>query len=98
MRIHCPYCGERGIDEFSYLGDAGVVRPHPASPDAAEAFYAYAYERRNVAGPMQELWYHAAGCHAWLVVSRDTRTHEIFDVKAAQDVAIERQKAAVAAS
>jgi sarcosine oxidase subunit delta len=41
---------------------------------------------------MQELWYHAAGCHAWLVVSRDTRTHEIFDVKVAQDVALERQK------
>ncbi len=94
MRIHCPYCGERGVDEFSYLGDASVVRPDPAAPDAAEAFYAYAYERRNVAGPMQELWYHAAGCHAWLVVSRDTRTHEISEVKLARDVALERQKVA----
>jgi methylglutamate dehydrogenase subunit B len=94
MRIHCPYCGERGVDEFSYLGDASVVRPDPASPDAADAFYAYAYERRNVPGVMQELWYHAAGCHAWLVVSRDTRTHEISEVKLAQDVALKRQKVA----
>ncbi len=98
MRIRCPYCGERSLDEFSHLGDASVTRPDPASPNAEEAFYAYAYERRNAAGLMQELWYHAAGCHAWLVVSRDTRTHEIFDVKAAQDVALERRKVAGGAS
>ncbi|WP_045834889.1 sarcosine oxidase subunit delta [Hyphomicrobium sp. 99] len=93
MRINCPHCGERSLDEFSYLGDA-VVRPDLASPNAQEAFYVYGYERANVAGPMQELWYHAAGCHAWLVVTRDTRTHEILDVKSAQGVALERQKAA----
>lgn len=94
MRIKCPFCGERGNDEFSYLGDASVVRPDPSAPDAADAFYAFAYERRNVAGPTQELWYHSAGCHAWLVVTRDTRTHEITDVKPAQDVALERQNSA----
>jgi heterotetrameric sarcosine oxidase delta subunit len=93
MRISCPFCGERGLDEFSYLGDANVTRPDPASPDANDAFYAYAYERRNVAGLMQELWYHASGCHAWLVVSRDTRTHEIFEVHASQEVALARRKA-----
>jgi sarcosine oxidase subunit delta len=94
MRINCPHCGERSLDEFSYLGDASVVRPDPASPNAEAAFYAYAYERANVAGLMRELWYHAAGCHAWLVVTRDTRTHEIFEVKSAQEVALERQKVA----
>lgn len=94
MRINCPFCGERGNDEFSYLGDASVVRPDPTSPNAAAEFYTFAYERKNIAGPTQELWYHAAGCHAWLVVTRDTRTHEIFEVKSAQDVALARQKAA----
>jgi sarcosine oxidase subunit delta len=92
MRINCPYCGERGNDEFSYLGDASVVRPDPSAPNADESFWAFAYERKNIAGPTQELWYHAAGCHAWLVVTRDTRTHEISDVRSAQDVALERQK------
>jgi methylglutamate dehydrogenase subunit B len=91
MRINCPFCGERGNDEFSYLGDASVVRPDASAPNADEAFYAFAYERRNIAGPVQELWYHAAGCHAWLVVTRDTRTHEIFEVKSAQEVALARQ-------
>ena len=94
MRIRCPYCGERGNDEFSYYGDASAVRPDATAPNAEEAFYTFAYERRNIAGPTQELWYHAAGCHAWLVVTRDTRTHEISDVKSAQDVALERQKSA----
>ena len=98
MRINCPFCGERALDEFSYLGDADVTRPDPLSPGTEEAFYAYAYERRNVAGPMHELWYHAAGCHAWLVVSRDTRTHEIFETRPAQEVALERLKAAASAA
>jgi methylglutamate dehydrogenase subunit B len=90
MRINCPFCGERSNDEFSYLGDASVVRPDPSAAGVTEAFYAFAYERRNVAGPTQELWYHAAGCHAWLVVTRDTRTHEILEIKPAQDVALAR--------
>ena len=93
MRIGCPFCGERGLDEYVYLGDATVVRPDPQSAKAAEAFYAYAYERANIAGLTQELWYHASGCHAWLVVSRDTRTHEIFEGKPAQEVALGRAAA-----
>jgi heterotetrameric sarcosine oxidase delta subunit len=93
MRINCPFCGERALEEFSYLGDASVTRPDPSVPGAEDAFYAYAYQRRNIAGPMQELWYHAAGCHAWLVVSRDTRTHEVFEVRPAQQVALERRNA-----
>jgi sarcosine oxidase subunit delta len=37
----------------------------------------YVYLRDNLAGPMQEYWYHGAGCHRWLVVARDTRTHHV---------------------
>ena len=32
MRIPCPYCGPRGNEEFTYLGDATVRRPDPATP------------------------------------------------------------------
>jgi sarcosine oxidase subunit delta len=38
------------------------------------------YLRDNPAGPYRELWFHAAGCHSWLIVERDTRTHEIRSV------------------
>ena len=81
MRIPCPYCGPRGNDEFTYLGDASVRRPDPAAPGADRAFYEYVYLRDNTSGQHQELWYHGSGCHAWLVVTRNTRTHEISDVR-----------------
>ena len=32
---------------------------------------------------MDELWYHGGGCRAWLKVSRNTLTHEIFSVERA---------------
>jgi sarcosine oxidase subunit delta len=84
MRIPCPYCGPRGHDEFTYEGDATRARPDPARPDAAAAFYDYVYLRNNPDGAHSELWFHAAGCHAWLVVERDTRTHRISAVRPAR--------------
>ena len=80
MRISCPYCGPRGNDEFTYLGDAAVRRPDPASTDVARAFHDYVYLRDNPSGNHRELWYHGGGCRSWLVVTRNTRTHEISDV------------------
>jgi methylglutamate dehydrogenase subunit B len=76
MRIDCPHCGERDVREFSYLGDASVQRPDPQAADALERFISYVYFRDNPAGLHRELWYHGA-CQAWLVVTRDTRNHEI---------------------
>jgi sarcosine oxidase subunit delta len=78
------------LDEYVYIGDASVTRPDPAAANAADLFFDYGYTRVNVAGPTSELWYHSAGCHAWLVVTRDTRTHEISKVQLARDVALAR--------
>jgi sarcosine oxidase subunit delta len=77
LRIPCPYCGPRGNEEFSYLGDASVRRPDPAIADATQAFHDYVYLRDNPSGGHSELWYHGGGCRRWLVVTRNTRTHEI---------------------
>jgi sarcosine oxidase subunit delta len=79
MRIPCPFCGSRDAAEFSYLGDASVTRPDatPPSADSDTAMYDYVYLRDNPAGVLKEYWYHGAGCHSWLVVERDTRTHRI---------------------
>ena len=76
MRIPCPFCGPRGNEEFTYLGDASVRRPDPSADDAT-AFHEYVYLRDNPSGPHRELWYHGAGCRRWLIVTRNTRTHEI---------------------
>jgi sarcosine oxidase subunit delta len=88
MRIKCPCCGERSLDEYLYHGDATVRRPDPSSPTALSEFTAYVYERRNPRGAHRELWYHAAGCHSWLVVERNTATHAISSVQLAKDVAL----------
>lgn len=90
MRINCPYCGERSLDEFVYHGDATVVRPDLAAPDAMAKFVSYVYERTNSPGMHRELWYHAAGCHSWLVVTRGIATHAITSVELAKDVALKR--------
>lgn len=74
MRIHCPFCGERDSSEFTYLGDATVRRP-----TVPEQFFEATYLRDNPAGRHEELWYHGFGCRSWLRVTRDTRTHEIFE-------------------
>lgn len=73
MRIPCPFCGSRDVQEFVYRGDAA-----PKRPDGEEGLYEYLYLRDNLAGRMQEHWYHAQGCRNWIVVTRDTMTHEIF--------------------
>ena len=80
MRIKCPYCGERALEEFTYCGDATVQRPDSIESSAQEAWVDYVYLRDNPAGPHKELWHHSAGCHAWLEVTRNTVTHEILDV------------------
>lgn len=78
MRIPCPYCGERDSQEFSFLGQAGLKRPDPHASNAQMEFYDYVHIRKNPAGPNKELWLHANGCRSWIIVERNTLTHEIL--------------------
>lgn len=82
MRIPCPYCGSRDSSEFSYRGDATPVRPAADAP--MSAFHDYVYLRDNPAGAISEHWYHASGCRAWLMVERDTVTHQIAGARIAR--------------
>ena len=91
MIIDHPLLGPRDAAEFVYLGDAGLIdRPDPAAGDAEARFHDYVYLRDNPAGPHRELWYHEQGDRSWLVVTRDTLTHEVLKVELARDVALER--------
>ena len=99
MRIPCVHCGERGSDEFVYLGDAGPVRPDRVGSIDAGAISQwadYVYLRDNPAGSHRELWQHVAGCRAWLVVTRDTRSHGILGVQSARAVALARAETTAA--
>lgn len=79
IRIKCPFCGARDHSEFSYGGDATVEYP-PLDADA-EAWTEAVYQRSNPRGPHREYWHHLNGCRAWLIVERDTLTHEIGKVE-----------------
>ncbi|TCD15068.1 sarcosine oxidase subunit delta [Oricola cellulosilytica] len=80
MIIKCPHCGPRDLAEFSYHGDATLTRPDPASTDR-DAWNAYVYDRTNPAGDHREYWQHSGGCRRHVVVSRNTLTHAITDVR-----------------
>ncbi|HEY0747879.1 MAG TPA: sarcosine oxidase subunit delta [Steroidobacteraceae bacterium] len=82
MRIPCPFCGERDLSEFSYLGDA--ARQPDLGADLAEPLFKAVYLRDNPAGPHEELWQHLFGCRSWLIVTRNTVTHEILAATLAQ--------------
>ncbi|WP_343079116.1 sarcosine oxidase subunit delta [Ostreiculturibacter nitratireducens] len=91
MIIPHPLLGPRDAAEFVYLGDASLIdRPDPDLPDAMDRFHDYLYLRDNPAGQHRELWYHEQGDRSWLVVTRDTTTHEVVKVELARDVALAR--------
>lgn len=94
MRINCPCCGERAVDEFVCYGEAPGARPDMASPTAMADYVTYVFERTNPAGPNRELWYHASGCHLWLLVTRNVLNHEIIRVEEARKVAAQRHAGA----
>ena len=86
MRLRCPLCGERDRREFSYKG-AAVALDRPATEDWSAEWDDYLHNRENPAGETRDLWQHAAGCGAWLVVTRDTVTHAMTEVALAREAA-----------
>jgi methylglutamate dehydrogenase subunit B len=87
MIIHHPILGPRDAQEFVYLGDASLIDRPEGMIAGIEAFHEYLYQRTNPAGEHRELWYHEQGDRSWLVVTRNTVTHEITQVELARDVA-----------
>jgi len=85
MQIPCPICGLRDLREFTYKGHATYLR-RPAPDAPPEAWNDYLHLRDNPAGATRDLWHHGAGCGAWLVVDRNTVTHQITGAILAQEV------------
>ena len=85
MRIPCPVCGDRDLREYLYKGHATYLDRPEGTGDWSEAWDDYLHLRDNPAGPTRDLWQHAAGCGAWLVVERDTVTHAVQSAHLARD-------------
>jgi len=75
IRIPCPNCGPRPIEEFVY-GEISVVPDSLNDPD--ERDLDRAFMRENSEGPTTERWFHTYGCRRWLTLRRDTRNDEII--------------------
>ena len=84
MLIPCPHCGTRPVEEFTFLGDATVTRPTSLEPSSMDAWMDYVYLRDNPCGNYTEYVHHSGGCRAWLVVSRNTDTHQVHSAIAAK--------------
>jgi len=93
MQIPHPLLGPRDAAEFVYLGDASLLQ-RPVVEDVAtlgdettiDAYHEYLHLRTNPAGRHRELWFHEQGDRSWLVITRDTLTHEILGAELATDV------------
>jgi methylglutamate dehydrogenase subunit B len=74
LRLNCPICGVRDETEFTYGGDATLVRPSMQQTNV-EPWLEYVFLRDNPRGAHREYWLHSLGCRQWLVLERDTLTH-----------------------
>lgn len=89
MLIPHPLLGLRDAQEFTYLGDASLLdRPDGMAEGAEKAFVDYVYLRDNPAGVHRELWFHEQGDRSWLIVIRNTVTHEILGAELARDTVL----------
>ena len=80
MQIPCPYCGVRDSPEFTWGGQADIIRPVDPRACTDEEWGAYLFIRRNPKGMHHERWCHTYGCRQWFNVWRDTVTHVIEHV------------------
>lgn len=76
--VSCPNCGARPKEEFTIKG-AALARPVPDAPE--KTWFDHVYLRENPRGRYEEYWHHTSGCRRWLVVIRDTATHELESVR-----------------
>jgi len=84
IRINCPVCGLRNETEFTYGADATVKRPAMDEQETGP-WLDYVFNRDNPRGWHKEYWHHVQGCRQWLVLERNTLTHEIRGCRLARE-------------
>ena len=77
--IECPWCGARDQSEFSYHGEAHIIRPTDPQTCDEQQWGDYLFFRANPKGMHYERWVHAHGCRRWFNVARDTATDRIYE-------------------
>jgi sarcosine oxidase subunit delta len=80
LKIECPWCGERDQSEFTYGGEAHIVRPPEPDSLTDEDWGDYLFFRTNPKGLHREQWCHSGGCRRWFNAVRDTATYRFHGV------------------
>ena len=80
LMIECPWCGPRDETEFSYGGEAGIVRPKDPDTLSDAEWADYLFMRTNTKGLHHEQWNHSASCRRWFNAERDTVSYQIRSV------------------
>ncbi len=80
LSIPCPWCGPRDETEYSYGGEAHIVRPEDPQALSDREWADYLFMRANTKGAHRERWVHSHGCRRWFNVERNTATNEIIAV------------------
>ena len=95
MLIPCPHCGLRPSEEFTPKGLAEAPRPPIGGEDRPEddAWQDYLHTRTNRAGETDEYFHHALGCRSWVVVHRNTLTHEVSGATLASEFWAKKKQA-----
>jgi len=79
LRLPCPHCGERPLEEFLH---GEIVRVPESIQDPEACDLDRAFMRDNPEGPVEERWFHADGCRRWMTLWRDTSTDTLIDPRA----------------
>lgn len=79
LLVKCPWCGWREQIEFSYGGEAHIVRPETPAELSDEAWGDYVFFRKNPKGVHYERWVHSHGCGRWFNAVRHTVTDIMWD-------------------
>lgn len=72
LLVPCPYCGDRAEVEFSYGGEAHIIRPETPGDVADDAWCDYVFMRTNPKGFYRERWRHISGCGRYFYAIRHT--------------------------
>lgn len=75
LQLSCPWCGPRAESEFTYGGEANIVRPRDSESISDREWGEYLFMRDNTKGEHLEQWFHAFGCRRWFIAQRNTVTY-----------------------
>ena len=78
LLIPCLHCGPRDEAEFTYGGPFSPLPPLDGNSTITDWHRAVHFRPADTK-PIEELWFHDAGCEHWVILRRDPISHGFID-------------------